>query len=240
MLLRSTPDPDIFTSMAGSASRSPSPHAPPTSHDNDALDDVWGGDSPPPSSPSRHTSHHHPSDIPRLQQEHATAGYRDGITAAKAASAQAGFDEGFGLGAVIGARAGRVLGVIEGLAGAVPSDERLERLLVEARRELGVVSVFGPEYWDGEGVWRYEVSARGGEGKEEEEEELVFADVAGAHPLVKKWEGLLVEEAKRWGVDLEVLSGEEGVVRAGDDGAGQSREEGRTVASVKEKKALDW
>ncbi|OIW26030.1 hypothetical protein CONLIGDRAFT_647749 [Coniochaeta ligniaria NRRL 30616] len=212
MLLRSTSDPDIFNSMAGGPpSRSPSPHEPP-SHTNDALDDVWGDSAPssPSLLPSFQTPSSHPSDIPRLQQEHATAGYRDGITAAKAASAQAGFDEGFGLGAVIGARAGRVLGVIEGLAGAVPADEGLKGLLEEARRELGVVSIFGPEYWDREGVWRYEVAAGDGEGKGEEE--IVFADVAGAHPLVRKWEGVLAEEARRWGVDLEVLSGEEGVL----------------------------
>jgi hypothetical protein len=239
MLLRTTSDPDIFNSMTGSISRSPSPHAP-TSHDNDALDDVWGDSAPssPTLLPNHHTPSQHPSDIPRLQQEHATAGYRDGITSAKAASAQAGFDEGFGLGAVIGARAGRVLGVIEGLSGAVPSDEGLKKLVEDAKKELGVVSIFAPEYWDSEGVWRYEVTHGGEEGKDDEE--LVFADVAGAHPLVRKWEGVLSEEAKRWGIDLEVLSGEEGVVRAGDEVAGQSREDGRTVASVKEKKALDW
>ena len=233
-------------------SRSPSP--PPRTHHNDALDDVWGSDDSPPSpsapplpgsSSRHHDQNHHPSDIGRLRQEHATAGYRDGVTAAKAASAQAGFDEGFGLGAVVGTRAGRVLGVLEGLAMAVAVDgsegdgEYLQGLLEEARRELGVVSVFGAEYWDGEGVWRYEVSR--GEGKDGDVEgEIVFADVAGAHPLVRKWEGVLEGEARRWGVDLEVLSGEEGVVRVGDEVVGEKREDGKSVASVKEKKALDW
>lgn len=242
MLLRPTSDPDIFVSMAISPSRSPSPQHNTAHHDNDALDDVWGGGDSAPSSPSllprASSSHQHPSDIPRLQQEHATAGYRDGITAAKAASAQAGFDEGFGLGAVIGARAGRVLGVLEGLSGAVPGDEGLKGLVEDARRELGVVEVFGREYWDGEGVWRYEVLSPGGEGKGEEE--IVFSDVAGAHPLVRKWEAILAEESRRWGVDLEVLRGEEGVVRADDEVVGQSREDGKSVGSVKEKKALDW
>lgn len=234
MLLRSTPDPEIFNSMEHTASRSPSPPQDVTSHDNDALDDVWGSSPSSPSLlPSQHTSSHHPSDIPRLQQEHATAGYRDGITSAKAASAQAGFDEGFGLGAVVGARAGRVLGVVEGLAGAVPGDGRLQRLLEDARKELGVVSVFGQGYWDREGVWRYEVEGKG-------EEDIVFADVASAHPLVRKWEGILAEEAGRWGVDLEVLSGEEGVVRMGNEVAGVQRGDGKNVGSVKEKKALDW
>ncbi|KAJ9138726.1 hypothetical protein NKR19_g7736, partial [Coniochaeta hoffmannii] len=178
MLLRQpASDPDIFTSMSPTTSRSPSPHSISQSNSNNDLDDIWGSS---PSSPTPHPSssspshqqQHHPSDIPRLQQEHATAGYRDGIAAAKAGSAQAGFDEGFGLGAVIGARAGRVLGVLEGLsaaAAAITGDEgdereRLRGLLEEAGRELGVVSVFGREYWDGEGVWRFQV------GEEEEED----------------------------------------------------------------------
>lgn len=220
--------------------RSPSPH-----HDNDPLDDVWGADSAP-ASPSLHPAPAspalHPSDIPRLRQEHATAGYRDGVAAAKAGSAQAGFDEGFGLGAVLGARAGRALGVLEGLGLAVPGDERLRGLVEAARRELGVGEVFAREFWDGEGVWRFEVLPRRGGGGDGggDGEEIVFADVAGAHPLVRKWEGILEEEARRCGVDLEVLSGEEGVVRAGDEGAGERREDGKSAVQVKEKKALDW
>jgi hypothetical protein len=236
MLLNHPSDPDIFITMPPPTSRSASP--PPTAaHEQDNLDDVWGSDSIPSSQsllPSHiPSSHQHPSDIPRLQQEHATAGYRDGVTAAKAASAQAGFDEGFGLGAVIGARAGRVLGVLEGLALAV-RDERTEKLWRDARRELGVVSIFGAEYWDGEGVWRFEVGNQG-----RGEEDIVFADVAGAHPLVMKWEGVVKDEARRWNVDLEMLSGEDGVVRTGEE-VGVKSEGVKTVGSVKEKKALDW
>lgn len=168
--------------------------------------------------------------MPRLQQEHVTAGYRDGITAAKASSAQAGFDEGFGLGAVIGARAGLVLGVLEGLAAAVSSDEELGKLVEEARRELSVVSVFGREFWDEDGTWNYEVG-RG------DEEDTVFVDVAKAHPLVRKWEGVLAEQARRWRVDLEVLSSEVGVVRAGDEMLGEKKE---AKSAKKGKEVLDW
>ncbi|KAB5578319.1 hypothetical protein GE09DRAFT_1214501 [Coniochaeta sp. 2T2.1] len=237
-------------------SRSPSPPPQPQDplppHDNDALDDVWGSPShSSPSSPSllpttRTGTSHYQSDIHHLQREHENAGYRDGITAAKAGSAQAGFDEGFGLGAVLGARTGRVLGVLEGIARAaaaaavVPGDdenerERMRRLWEGAGRELDLVRVFGDEYWTGEGVWKYEVTGAKGEG----EEEIVFADVAGAHPLIRKWEGVMEGEATRWGVDLQVHEGWE-EVRTRDGEGGREREDGKSVGNVKEKKVLDW
>ncbi|KZF20432.1 hypothetical protein L228DRAFT_240952 [Xylona heveae TC161] len=56
-----------------------------------------------------------PSDIPRLRSVHSTAGYRDGIAFAKNEYIQAGFDEGYALGAVIGLRIGWILGALEGL-----------------------------------------------------------------------------------------------------------------------------
>lgn len=102
---------------------------------NRDLDDVWGDDgddgiststfapplpdSRPPAAVGGGRVQAEVSDIPRLKQEHTTAGYRDGVTVAKAASVQAGFDEGYGLGASIGAHAGRLLGVLTGLIGAV-------------------------------------------------------------------------------------------------------------------------
>ncbi|KAB5550002.1 hypothetical protein GE09DRAFT_191854 [Coniochaeta sp. 2T2.1] len=233
--------------MSGATnSRSPSPPAQPQTplpeHDNDALDDVWGS-SPSPSSPSSPSllpttrPSQYQSDIPQLQREHEKAGYRDGITAAKAGSAQAGFDEGFGLGAVLGARTGRVLGVLEGIARASPENESMRRLWEDARGELDLIKVFGDEYWTGEGVWKYEVTTEGGERKGEEE--IVFADVAGAHPLIRKWEGVMEEEARRVGVNLEVHEGWE-EVRTGDGDGGRGREDGKSVGNVKEKKVLDW
>ncbi|CAF9912722.1 MAG: hypothetical protein GOMPHAMPRED_007746 [Gomphillus americanus] len=64
------------------------------------------------------TSHNHPSDSPRLRSIHATAGYRDGASAAREAAVQGGFDEGYLLGAAIGARAGVLIGIVEGIVAA--------------------------------------------------------------------------------------------------------------------------
>ncbi|KAK4218873.1 hypothetical protein QBC37DRAFT_411741 [Rhypophila decipiens] len=205
------------------------------------------------------------SDIPRLKQEHTTAGYRDGVTIAKVASVQAGFDEGYGLGATIGAQAGRLLGLLQGLVGALSSNygsggkdgeepaesKRLQALLETATKELSVLSVFGEEYFARDGIWKYEVVSKvhtnkdegkngAGDGKtasltgaaeevkqeqhpqlrtskeetgkieqEKEEETIVFADIAASHPLLKKWDGILQQEAERYGLVWDVLLPEE-------------------------------
>lgn len=144
----------------------------------------------------------HPSDVRRLRQEHKTAGYREGITAAKAASVQAGFDEGFGLGATIGLRAGYLLGVLEGVAAAAaagPAAAATRQLLSDARAELRLQSVFGPEYWHPDGTWRYEVA-----GGEEGEGEVLFSHVAEAHPLVRKWASAVEGEMRRWGLEEQL------------------------------------
>lgn len=239
MLLRQsppTPDPDLYLTM--SATTNTQPEGPPTTttpHDNNEneTDSIWGSPSPP-ASPSLHPTpsqpQPHPSDIPRLQQSHTTAGYRDGITLAKASSVQPGFDEGFSLGATIGARAGELLGVLEGVVSALltnPSSsdpeetQRLTELLEQARKELSVQVVFGREYWEEDGTWKYEVPD-GGEG-------VVFGDVAGAHPMVGKWEGVVRVEGGRWGVDWDVLRGEGDEARRVVEGEG---EEGVVVAGV--------
>lgn len=121
-----------------------------------------------------------PSDIPRLRTTHATSGYRDGITASKASTLQAGFDEGYPLGAGFGLRVGWVLGVLEGLyialgRGRTGVGERVEgkgerervgAMLKAAREELSVERVFGGEWWRGDGSWGYEVLGEaGGEGE---------------------------------------------------------------------------
>ncbi|KAK1829465.1 hypothetical protein QBC39DRAFT_435639 [Podospora conica] len=194
MLLRqppSTPDPDLYLTMSGTTNPPPPPaDSNPSTQDhtetitntntttNNETDSIWGSPSPSPSSPTTlHPNQPHPSDIPRLQHDHTTAGYRDGITAAKSSSVQPGFDEGFSLGATIGARAGELLGVLEGIVAALPSSPRLSSLLEEARRDLSVPVVFGKEFWDGDGTWTYDVPS--GEG-------VVFADVAGAHPVLRR------------------------------------------------------
>jgi hypothetical protein len=218
------------------------------------------------------------SDMPRLRQAHSTAGYRDGSAAGRSAAAQAGFDEGFGLGATIGARAGQLLGVLEGLAAAVglhalssfsqpqhPHDycressesesesARLSALLSEARRELSVQGVFAAEYWAADGNWAYEVPLTHSGFDGTDDGEVVFADVAAAHPLLKKWSAILRQEADRYGVDWEVLKDDDGAGRdgRGDDGDGggewegdRSRREKETrpaaVKANKGKEAFAW
>ncbi|KAI9821485.1 MAG: Essential protein Yae1, N terminal [Thelocarpon impressellum] len=91
------------------------------------------------------------STLPSLRKAHETLGYRDGITASKASSVQAGFDEGYALGAARGLRAGCLLGALEGLRSA---------RVGEARRELGV-EAGGGEVRRWEGIVRAEGKGRG-------------------------------------------------------------------------------
>ena len=67
-----------------------------------------------------------PSEIPRVRSTHVTNGYRDGITESKARFVQEGFDEGYSLGAVIGLKAGWLLGVADGFVNAL-GQRRLRR-----------------------------------------------------------------------------------------------------------------
>ncbi|KAL2271328.1 hypothetical protein VTJ83DRAFT_699 [Remersonia thermophila] len=86
---------------------------------------------------------------------------------------------------------------------------RMEHLLAEARRELGPQAVFAQDYFSGEdGTWRYRVA--GEEGRGDDEDEVVFADVAEAHPLLRKWREIVRGEAARYGVDLEIFGREDG------------------------------
>ncbi|KAE8355127.1 hypothetical protein BDV28DRAFT_163467 [Aspergillus coremiiformis] len=130
--------------------------------DPTSLDDIFG------SSPPQSTAQAEPSELPALRRHHKTAGYRDGVSAAKSAHVQIGFDAGFPVGAQLGLRAGTVLGIMEGVLrgldrrtasgsqrpvrGAGERDgetqarsekrERVLRLYQRAVRELGVVGVF--------------------------------------------------------------------------------------------------
>lgn len=89
---------------------------------DNSLDDIFG------SSPPRETSvgaqaqnattestAAEPSDLPSLRRQHVTAGYRDGVSAAKGQFVQDGFDAGFPVGAQLGMRVGTVLGILEGV-----------------------------------------------------------------------------------------------------------------------------
>jgi hypothetical protein len=118
---------------------------------------------------------------------------------------QAGFDEGYSLGAAMGLRVGVLVGGVEGLCSAVADQEegeRLRRLRKEVRAELSIERVFAKEWWGEDGVWRYNVAV--GEA-EADEAEVTFQDVVAAHPLLRKWTEVLEKEARKWGVDLEAL-----------------------------------
>lgn len=178
---------------------------------NDALDDVFGSG---PSSPT--AEHHdapsgsvHPSDMRRLETEHSTAGYREGVSVAKESSMQAGFDEGFSLGASVGLRAGQLLGMLEGIADSMrgrddPDAVRVGELLSEAREELSIGTIFKPDYWAEDGNWKYEVQPAQGE------DEVVFIDVAEAHPLIRKWTAIADEQLSLWKIDRTILDDETG------------------------------
>lgn len=59
------------------------------------------------------------SDLPSLRRTHINTGYRDGLTTGKTRVIQQGFDAGFPIGVEIALRVGRVLGVLEGVVGAL-------------------------------------------------------------------------------------------------------------------------
>ncbi|KAL7816658.1 hypothetical protein V8C26DRAFT_86950 [Trichoderma gracile] len=163
----------------------------------------------------------HPSDMRRLETEHTTAGYREGISAAKERTIQAGFDEGFSLGAAIGLAAGQLLGILEGINDALKSTssdragngneeaKAASKLLAEAREELSVSKIFSSDYWAPDGNWTYDVNPEANE-----DDEVLFADVAKAHPLIGKWTAIVDERVKLWRIDRSVLDGD--IVEDGD------------------------
>ncbi|KAM7194478.1 hypothetical protein V8F33_007188 [Rhypophila sp. PSN 637] len=71
-----------------------------------------------------------------------------------------------------------------------------------------------------------EETAETGKGEEPKEEEtIVFADIAASHPLLRKWDGILQQEAERYGLVWDVLLPEE------DQHDHQEEEEGVKSAS---------
>ncbi|ETS78498.1 hypothetical protein PFICI_10560 [Pestalotiopsis fici W106-1] len=211
--------------------------------EEDFLDDVFGSDA---GSAVFDGSEHgaearesHPSDTRRLQAEHTTAGYRDGITAAKAKSIQAGFDEGFGLGANIGLKAGQVLGFLEGITSALRAADRddggggddyreAQRHLEEARKELSTDSIYDEKYWLPDGTWRFELPSATAEG------DVVFEDIAGAHPLVRKWNDVVKEQLSKWSVDVQILQ------HADEIGAAPAPEKKEIKLEQQARVQLDW
>lgn len=215
-MLRDTTSPLFSHFPTATIPASPPPSPPPTNHLSDIYDSAPLSPTLDPANPPG--THEALTDLPALRRTHTTAGYRDGIAASKAEFVQAGFDEGFSLGAVLGLRVGYILGVLEGLVRAVQPVqkkganeeggrqewvEEVHELRGEGERELGMQRVMGEEFFDGGCVWRWDVP--GAEGKED----VTFREVAEAHPLVAKWMGVVREAAERRGVNLEVLEREE-------------------------------
>lgn len=162
---------------------------------SDPLDDVFGEDSNDDRAPRNQLSNpsaasysrtNDVSDVPRLQGIHTTNGYRDGIAASKEKFLQEGFDEGYSLGAEIGAAAGRLIGVLEALVVAIreEADEGIAEKLAGARTELSAKSLYAPEYFGEDGIWKYNVA-----GAEDDEDNVTFRVVVRNHPLISKWTG---------------------------------------------------
>ena len=102
-----------------------------------------------------------------MRSTHSTAGYREGLAAAKTAALQAGFDEGFALGAVIGGKVGELAGVLEGVCRALGAGGSVKG---GGKGRVGRRDG-GKENKEGEG----EGSRNGEEGREHEAIQRVFA-----------------------------------------------------------------
>ncbi|KAF3921682.1 hypothetical protein ABW21_db0202145 [Orbilia brochopaga] len=158
------------------------------------------------------TSTAHPDDTTRLASKHSTEGYRDGITASKQEHVQAGFDEGYILGAALGLKVGELLGLLDGIVGTLngqlsrctDSDQqqsilsslgKQKKIRLTARQELCLEKVFGIEYFGEDGLWKW--SAEEDAGKEQ-----TFDDIVLRHPLVIKWTDIVEEQVKELGLEL--------------------------------------
>lgn len=132
------------------------------------------------------------SDIPRLRSRHVTEGYREGVAESKEKYIQAGFDEGYSLGAEIGLKAGWCLGVLEGVCKALEKTQagdskasgqqdnvEAEELFKKAKEELQMQKLYDPAYFGSDGIWLYDVPGS--------EAETTFRDVASAHPVLSPW-----------------------------------------------------
>jgi hypothetical protein len=83
------------------------------------------------------------SELPAMQRQHMTSGYREGLSASKARSMQGGFDLGYPIGFELGLRVGKIFGVFEGFLAAFAKDKTgpptgLVELYGSAKRELAM------------------------------------------------------------------------------------------------------
>ncbi|KAK7917190.1 ABC1 domain containing protein [Apiospora marii] len=235
VLRRDSHSEDLFTAVGST---------PEMAYVEDPLDDVFGSDTEPPheevaGAEPRET---HPSDMRRLQTEHSTAGYRDGITAAKAQSIQVGFDEGFSLGGTIGLKAGQLLGYLEGIAGALrassngstgdePNHEPASALLARAQTELAAETVFGEQFWNSDGTWNYEIASNT---SEQHDDNIIFEDVANAHPAITKWTRIVGDLLDQHSINKTLLD----VTEETPQNNGPARKEIKVDQQSRE--VLDW
>lgn len=116
-------------------------------------------------------------------------------------------------------------GEVEGEGG----EERGDKLWREAKRVLRMDQIFGENFFDRDGVWKFDLGDGGRQGRGELEERrdhggagvsageknqgeekgeeregrvlVTFFDVADSHPLIKEWMQKAKDELKRCGVD---------------------------------------
>lgn len=126
-----------------------SEHTPITSpSQDDNASDVWASDSSHRPSPNVRHSHAQASaplsDLPSLRRQHVTSGYREGLSIGKAAVIQSGFDSGYPIGVEIALRAGKVIGVLEGMVATLAKVEsgegknQVKAMLEKVKREMDV------------------------------------------------------------------------------------------------------
>jgi hypothetical protein len=182
--------------------------APPTPPHEDPLEDIYGSA---PASPTFHDTdpldgayhtrtHEILSDLPSRQRALDTDAYREGLANSKGQYVQEGFDEGYSLGANLGMRIG--LGVLQGFVAAWKGhDENLYRetkkVYETAQKELAIQELFGQDWVNEEGIWKWEVHG--------EEEDPTFREVAKQHPVVRKWMAVVEDMATTWSVDLKAV-----------------------------------
>lgn len=137
---------------------------------------------------------------------------------------------------MLGLRVGYVVGVFEALRyyqhdgddgqegeEGEGGEERGEKIWREAERALRMDRIFGENFFDRDGVWKFDLGGGQGRGEhqerrdhggagvsanekkqgdEKEERELItFFDVADSHPLIKEWMQKAKDELKRCGVE---------------------------------------
>lgn len=127
------------------------------------------------------------SELPAVRRQHVNNGFREGISSAKTAYVQQGFDDGFPVGAGLGLRVGALRGVLEGFIGALTPDgkeyETLQKLYDSMMADLGVSNLFS--------------KAQGGQTQNTDVKEFPTALKMSANDVVEKWEAVVADMLNR-------------------------------------------